>query len=60
MKSTDEGKSWKKAGKGINENDVIGYIAASPKDRKIIYAATYKTTLYRSDGGGKSWVVWRR
>ena len=60
LKSTDEGKSWKKAGKGINENDVIGYIAASPKDRKIIYAATYKTTLYRSDGGGKSWVVWRR
>ncbi|MBI5043764.1 MAG: hypothetical protein HZC10_08085 [Nitrospirae bacterium] len=60
LKSTDGGNSWSKAGTGINENDVIGYIAASPKDRKIIYSATYKTTLYRSDDDGKSWVVWRR
>ncbi|MEK6679666.1 MAG: F510_1955 family glycosylhydrolase [Nitrospirota bacterium] len=60
LKSTDGEKDWSKAGKGINENDVIGYFAASPKDRKIIYAATYKTTIYRSTNGGKSWTVWRR
>lgn len=60
LKSADEGKSWVKAGEGINMNDVIGYIAANPKDRKIIYAATYKTTIYRSTDGGKRWIVWRR
>lgn len=60
LKSTDEGKGWSKAGKGINENDVIGYIAASPKDKKIVYAATYKTTIYLSRDSGKSWTIWRK
>lgn len=59
LKSTDEGKGWKKVD-GIDKNDVIGYFAASPKDRKTIYAATYKTAIYRSMDGGKTWAVWRR
>ena len=54
-----EGKAWKKVD-GIDKNDVIGYFAASPKDTKTIYAATYKTTIYRSKDGGNTWAVWRR
>jgi len=59
-KSTDGGKSWRKLGQGLPEEDMgrIG-LAVSPQNPDVVYAtielARRKGGFYRSADGGGSW-----
>lgn len=52
-RSTDGGQSWESVGEGMGE--MIGYLAISPANADLLYAATYSAAIYRSTDAGLSW-----
>jgi photosystem II stability/assembly factor-like uncharacterized protein len=54
MKSIDGMKTWRVAGKGISENEVIGILAIDPRSKRIVYAVSFESNVYRSDDGGEN------
>lgn len=56
--SDESGETWRRAGKGIG-NDQVTSVAVSSKDRRngfgIVYAGTEPSSFFRSDDGGETW-----
>ncbi len=55
FRSTDSGKSWHEASRGLLDSTVY-CVAIDPSHPAHMYAGTYGGGVYRSDNGGLSWV----
>jgi len=55
LRSTDSGKSWREANRGLRHRTVYA-LAFDPSDPARMYAGTYGGGVYRSDDGGARWV----
>lgn len=53
--SRDEGKSWRRIGRGIGDKEVVGYFAIDSIRPSIVYAATFHGAVYRSQDSGNTW-----
>ena len=54
-KSTDAGKTWTSL--QFDDPGMVGYIAVSPKDPRVVYAATYQTAVHKSTDAGQTWTL---
>lgn len=50
----DGGDTWSDAGGGLPDDTQIGYLAISPENANIAYAAD-SSTVYRTNDGGQTW-----
>ncbi|MBI4345078.1 MAG: hypothetical protein HY555_05815 [Euryarchaeota archaeon] len=53
FKSTDEGKTWKEASRGLGGR--MTAIAISPVDPKVLFASSEDGVVYKSTEGGEIW-----
>lgn len=52
--SRDGGGTWEDAGGGLPKGAQVAYLAISPADGNVAYAAD-SSTIYKTSDGGKSW-----
>jgi len=53
--SHDRGRSWHRAGRGVEAEAIPLVLCAAPSDPQRLYVGTLRHGIYRSDDGGKSW-----
>lgn len=53
--SADSGKTWKKVASGLFDDQIVLFIDYSLQDPSIVYVATNKLNIYKSNDGGASW-----
>ena len=61
FKSTNGGLRWQAMVEGLDQAKAfsVGSIALDPCNPEIVYAVT-AAGLYRSDDGGRQWILWHR
>ncbi|MCB0976569.1 MAG: hypothetical protein KDB02_03840 [Acidimicrobiales bacterium] len=56
LKSTDEGKTWHRLNRGLDNRTQLSGIETSEQDPKTLYASTRGDGVFRSDDAGHNWV----
>ncbi|MDD5264004.1 MAG: hypothetical protein PHU43_04115 [Candidatus Bipolaricaulis sp.] len=56
-KSADSGRTWQEANDAHTSGQNVNALAVAPTDPQIVYAATARGGVFRSEDGGQTWIA---
>jgi photosystem II stability/assembly factor-like uncharacterized protein len=55
LKSTDQGRSWSRVVRGLDNLSEISSVAIDSRNKQILFVSTLNDGVYKSEDGGNSW-----